>query len=54
MLKAKLIERSIPKLNPIVIVNSFQAIGMLIVTSKPSFKSAQTLHPCFPGRKTQE
>jgi hypothetical protein len=31
MLKAKLIERGIPELGPIVTVNSFQAIGMLIV-----------------------
>jgi hypothetical protein len=31
MLKAKLIERVIPKLGPIVTVNSFQAVGMLIV-----------------------
>jgi hypothetical protein len=31
MLKAKLIERGIPELVPIVTVNSFQAVGMLIV-----------------------
>jgi hypothetical protein len=31
MVKAKLIERGIPKLSPIVTVNSFQAAGMLIV-----------------------
>jgi hypothetical protein len=31
MLKAKLIKRSISKLNPIVTANSFQAVGMLIV-----------------------
>jgi hypothetical protein len=31
MLKAKLIKRGIPKLSPIVTVNSFQAVGMLIV-----------------------
>jgi hypothetical protein len=31
MLKAKLIERGIPELGPIVIVNGFQAVGMLIV-----------------------
>jgi hypothetical protein len=30
-LKAKLIERGIPKLSPIVIVNSFQVVGMLII-----------------------
>jgi hypothetical protein len=31
MLKAKLIERGIPELGPIVTMNSFQAVGMLIV-----------------------
>jgi hypothetical protein len=31
MLKTKLIERGIPKLGHIVIVNGFQAVGMLIV-----------------------
>jgi hypothetical protein len=31
MLKAKLIKRGIPELDPIVITNDFQAVGMLIV-----------------------
>jgi hypothetical protein len=31
MLKAKLIEWGIPKLGPIVTMNDFQAVGMLIV-----------------------
>jgi hypothetical protein len=31
MIKAKLIERGIPKLGPIVTINSFKAVGMLIV-----------------------
>jgi hypothetical protein len=30
MLKAKLIKRGIPELGPIVTVNSFQAVGMII------------------------
>jgi hypothetical protein len=34
MLKEKLIERGIPKLGPIVTVNSFQAVGMLIFILK--------------------
>jgi hypothetical protein len=34
MLKAKQIERSIPELGPIVTVNRFQAVGMLIVQSR--------------------
>jgi hypothetical protein len=31
VLKEKLIKRGIPKLGPIVTVNGFQAVGMLIV-----------------------
>jgi hypothetical protein len=31
MLKAKLIKRGIPELSPIVTVNDFQAVGMLII-----------------------
>jgi hypothetical protein len=31
MLKTKLIKRDIPELGPIVIMNDFQAVGMLIV-----------------------
>jgi hypothetical protein len=31
MLKAKLVKRVIPQLGPIVTVNTFQAVGMLIV-----------------------
>jgi hypothetical protein len=31
MLKAKLIERGIPKLGPIITANGFQAVGMLVV-----------------------
>ncbi len=31
MLKAKLIEIGIPKLGPIITMNGFQAVGMLIV-----------------------
>jgi hypothetical protein len=31
ILKAKLIERDIPELGPIVTTNDFQAVGMLIV-----------------------
>jgi hypothetical protein len=31
VLKAKLIERGIPELDPIITVNGFQAVGMLIV-----------------------
>jgi hypothetical protein len=52
MLKAKLIERGIPELGPIIPANRFQAVGMLIVQpSKPSSESAQTLHLCSPRRK---
>jgi hypothetical protein len=31
MLKSKLIERGIPELNPIVTMNGFRAVGMLII-----------------------
>jgi hypothetical protein len=31
VLKAKLIERDIPELNPIITVNGFQVVGMVIV-----------------------
>jgi hypothetical protein len=34
MLKVKLIERGIPELGPIITVNSFQAVMMLIVQSQ--------------------
>jgi hypothetical protein len=52
MLKAKLIERSIPELGPIITANGFQVVGMLIVQPQgQALKSAQTLHPCFPRRK---
>jgi hypothetical protein len=34
MLKVKLIKRGIPELDPIVTMNGFQAIGMLIVQPK--------------------
>jgi hypothetical protein len=34
MLKAKLIERGIPEFGPIIIVNGFQVVGMLIVQSQ--------------------
>jgi hypothetical protein len=34
MLKAKPIKRSISELSPIITVNSFQAVGMLIVQSQ--------------------
>jgi hypothetical protein len=34
MLKAKLVERGIPELGPIITANDFQAAGMLIVQSQ--------------------
>jgi hypothetical protein len=41
MLKAKLIEIGIPELRPFIIVNSFQAIGMLIV--QPQSQASKVL-----------
>jgi hypothetical protein len=34
MLKAKQFERGIPELDPIVTVNSFQVVGMLIIQTQ--------------------
>jgi hypothetical protein len=41
MLKTKLIERGIPELGPIITMNSFQAVGMLIV--QPQSQSLKVL-----------
>jgi hypothetical protein len=49
MIMTKLIERDILELGTIITVNSFQAVGMLIVKPQSqALKSAQTLHPYFP------
>jgi hypothetical protein len=41
MLKAKLIERGIPELGPIIIVNSFEVVGML--TIQPQGQASKVL-----------
>jgi hypothetical protein len=41
MLKTKLIKRGIPELSPIVTVNGFQAVGMLIV--QPQSQASKVL-----------
>jgi hypothetical protein len=41
MLKIKLIKRGIPELSPIVTVNGFQAVGMLIV--QPQSQASKVL-----------
>jgi hypothetical protein len=41
MLKAKLIKRGISELSPIITVNGFQAVGMLIV--QPQSKESKVL-----------
>jgi hypothetical protein len=51
VLKAKLIERGIPELDPIITVNGFHALRMLYLTSKLSSKSVQTLYPYSPRRE---
>jgi hypothetical protein len=52
MLKAKLIKKSISEPSPIVTVNSFQAVGMLIVQPQSQeLKSAQILDLCSTRRK---
>jgi hypothetical protein len=54
ILKAKLIERGITELGPIVSVNSFQAAGMLIV--QPQIQALKVLKHfiLFSKKKTQE
>jgi hypothetical protein len=41
MLKTKLIERGIPELNPILTMNDFQVVGMLIV--QPQSQASKVL-----------
>jgi hypothetical protein len=41
MLKTKLIKRGIPELSPIITVNGFQAVGMLIV--QPESQASKVL-----------
>jgi hypothetical protein len=45
MLKAKLMERGIPELGPIVTMNSFQAVGMLNV--QPQSQASKVLKHFF-------
>jgi hypothetical protein len=54
ILKAKLIERGITELGPIVSVNGFQAAGMLIV--QPQIHALKVLKHfiLFSKKKTQE
>jgi hypothetical protein len=43
MLKAKLIERDIPKLGPIVTLNGFQVVGMFIVNLRKCSNTSSLL-----------
>jgi hypothetical protein len=48
--KAKLMERGIPELGLIVTMNGFQAVGMVITTTKAHrIDSSCTPHPCGSG-----
>jgi hypothetical protein len=52
VLKTKLIKRGIPELSPIVTVNDFQAVGMLIVQPQSqALKLLKHFIPCFSRRK---
>jgi hypothetical protein len=54
MLKIKLIERSIPKLGPIVTVNSFQVVGMVIVQPQSKLRKCSNTSSLLSKKKTQE
>jgi hypothetical protein len=54
MLKAKLIERGIPELSPVVTVNSFQAIGMLIVQPQAKLRMCSNTSSLLSKKKIQE
>jgi hypothetical protein len=54
ILKKKLIERGIPELGPIVTVNDFQAVGMLIVQPQSQVpKVFKHFILAFQEKKTQ-
>jgi hypothetical protein len=54
MLKAKLIERGILELGPIVIVNSFQVVGMLLSNLKAKPQKCSNTSFLLSKKKTQE
>jgi hypothetical protein len=54
ILKAKLIERGILELDPIVTVNAFQAIVMLIFNLKAKLQKFSNTSSLLSKKKTQE
>jgi hypothetical protein len=54
MLKTKLIKRGIYELRPIVTVNGFQAVGMLIVQPQGQAPKVLKHFILAPKKKTQE
>jgi hypothetical protein len=54
MLKAKLTKRGISELNPIVIVNDFQAVGMLIIQPQSQAPKVLKHFILLSKKKTQE
>jgi hypothetical protein len=54
MLKAKLIERGIPKLSSIVTANSFQVVGMVIVQNQSQLQKCSNTSSLLSKKKTQE
>jgi hypothetical protein len=54
MLKAKLIERGIPELSPIVTMNSFQAVGCSLFNLKPKLQKRSNTSSLLSKKKTQK
>jgi hypothetical protein len=54
ILKAKLIERGILELGPIVTVNAFQAVVMLIFNLKAKLQKFSNTSSLLSKKKTQE
>jgi hypothetical protein len=54
MLKAKLIERGISELSPIVTVNGFQVVGMLIIQPQGQAPKVHKTPSLLSKKKIQE
>jgi hypothetical protein len=54
VLKAKLIERGIPELGPIVTANYFQAVRMLLFNLKAKLRKCLNTSSFLSRKKTQE
>jgi hypothetical protein len=54
MLKAKLIKRGIFELSPIVTVNNFQAVGMLIIQPQSQLRKCSNTSSLLSKKKIKE